>query len=123
MHANVLGIDYALLMLFLWLTAGVDYQLSGSSVVMKIRRNSIDVRVILIRFAFFVLWFLAAFRGLDVTNDFETYRNIYEKIAVFGPESVKRVETGYVILNEVFSKLFTNNEVGFRFFMATITAI
>ena len=70
MHANVLGIDYALLMLFLWLTAGVDYQLSGSSVVMKIRRNSIDVRVILIRFAFFVLWFLAAFRGLDVTNDF-----------------------------------------------------
>ena len=123
MHVNVLGIDYALLMLFLWLTAGVDYQLSGSSVVMKIRRNSTDVRVILIRFAFFVLWFLAAFRGLDVTNDFETYRNIYEKIAVFGPGSVKRVETGYVILNEVFSRLFTNNEVGFRFFMATITAI
>lgn len=122
-HANILGIDYALLMLFLWLNAGIDYQLSRTGIVIKTKRNSTDVRIFLIRFAFFVLWFLAVFRGLDVTNDIESYHSFYEKVAVFGPGSVKRVEVGYVILNEVFSKLFTNNEVGFRVLIAVITAV
>ncbi len=123
MQTNTLGIDYFLLMLFLWLIAGLDYQLAGLGVEIKTKRKSTDIRVFLIRFAFFVLWFLAAFRGLDITNDFNTYHSLYGKVAMFGPENVKRVEIGYLILNDVFSKMFTNNEVGFRLLIVTITAI
>lgn len=101
----------------------MDYQLAGLGVEIKTKRKSTDIRVFLIRFAFFVLWFLAAFRGLDITNDFNTYHSLYGKVAMFGPENVKRVEIGYLILNDVFSKMFTNNEVGFRLLIVTITAI
>ena len=123
MSQNILGFDYFFLMSFLWLVAGMDYQLSRTNRMIKVAKKNISFRVIMIRIAFLVLWFMAACRGLDVTNDIKSYYELYNKIAAFGPESIKRIEIGYVILNVFFSKLIANSFVGFRVMLLFTTAI
>lgn len=123
MSQNILGFDYFFLMSFLWLVAGMDYQLSRTNRMIKVGKKNISFRVIMIRIAFLVLWFMAACRGLDVTNDIKSYYELYNKIAAFGPESIKRIEIGYVILNVFFSKLIANSFVGFRVMLLFTTAI
>lgn len=123
MQQNVLGVDYFLLMSFLWLIAGADYQLSQSSVTIRVWKKDINVRVVLIRLAFFVLWFMAAFRGLDITNDIGSYYRFYDKVATFGPDSVNKIETGYLLLNIFVSKIILDHFVGFRVLLLFTTVI
>ena len=123
MQQNILGVDYFLLMSFLWLVAGVDFQLSRSSIMIRAFGKSIDTRVLLFRFAFFVLWFMAAFRGLDVTNDLQAYYRMYSEIATLGPDNIKRIEVGYVLLNVIFSKIIKNTFIGFRALILFTTTI
>lgn len=122
MQQNILGADYFLLMFFLWLVAGADYQLCNSSLLIKVGKKT-PVKVVLLRLAFFVLWFMAAFRGLDVTNDIESYFRFYDKVATFGPDSVNRIEAGYLLLNIFVSKIITNHFVGFRVLILFTTIV
>lgn len=123
MRQNILGIDYVFLMSFLWLIVGLDYQLSTFNILVKFGKKNINARVLLLRIAFFVLWFMAAFRGFDVTNDIDSYYGLYCKIASTGPESIKRIEKGYVILNMLFSKIVSDNFIGFRLLLLFTTSI
>ena len=123
MNQNILGADYFLLMIFLWFIVAMDHQLSNVDVVLKIKEKNISSRVMMLRIAFFVLWFMAAFRGLDVTNDINSYYGLYCKVSSVGPDSIKRIELGYVFLNALFSKLISNDFVGFRLLLVFTTAI
>ena len=68
-NPNLLGGGYYALVGFLWIVAGLDYQsIVHESTIIR-RGKEIPGGVTFLRLAFLVLWFMAAFRGLDVTND------------------------------------------------------
>ncbi len=65
---------------------------------------------------------MAAFRGMDITNDTEAYYRTYQKIAYSGFAGETRMERGYVALNLLLSRVFQDNMVGFRVLLF-ITAV
>lgn len=66
-----------------------------------------------LRVVFFILWFLTAFRGLDVGNDTYTYYEIYRKIQREGVDpSNEYIEIGYQYLNSFLAGIFPD-DVGF----------
>lgn len=111
--ANELGVGYVSLVTFLTLCAIIDNQSNSNDQVQTVFGVT-RTRVFILRLAFFVLWFMAAFRGMLVANDTQSYYRTYIKIAESGLQSENRMEIGYVLLNALISQLFSDNETGFR---------
>lgn len=57
---------------------------------------------------------MAAFRGIDITNDTATYYRTYQAIAYGGFVGETRMEVGYVALNVLLTGVFQDNLVGFH---------
>lgn len=57
---------------------------------------------------------MAAFRGMDITNDTSAYYRTYQEIAYNGFAGETRMEIGYVAFNVFLSHLFQDNLVGFH---------
>ena len=57
---------------------------------------------------------MAAFRGLDVTNDTNAYWRTYQRIASYGFLGESRMEIGFVGLCYLLSKIFPDPEIGFH---------
>lgn len=66
---------------------------------------------------------MAAFRGLDITNDTNAYFRTYQKIALIGFAGESRMEIGYVALNVLISKLFSDIDIGFHVLLFVSSAI
>ena len=69
--------------------------------------------VTLLRLFFFILFFMSAFRGVEITNDTYAYLYTYRSIKSLGMAGEWRMETGYVFLNFILSKLFPEGDTGF----------
>lgn len=111
---NILGGGYCALVCFLWIIAGLDYQsIVHKNTIMR-RGKVIPKGVIFLRLAFLVLWFMAAFRGLDVTNDTNAYWRTYQWIASYGVLGESRMEIGFVGLCYLLSRIFQNPQTGFH---------
>ena len=113
-NPNLLGGGYYALVGFLWIVAGLDYQsIVHESTIIR-RGKEIPRGVTFLRLAFLVLWFMAAFRGLDVTNDTNAYWRTYQRIATYGFLGESRMEIGFVGLCYLLSRIFPNPQTGFR---------
>lgn len=111
---NILGGGYIALVSFLWIVAGMDYNFNNRGTLVRLGNKQILLTIGLLRLAFGVLWFMAAFRGLDVTNDTNAYFRTYQRIAALGFAGESRMEVGFVALNVLLSKLFPDVNVGFH---------
>lgn len=116
MHSNpnILGGGYAALMCFIWLSVALEYQAGRNQTIVKIGNKQVQLNVVILRIVFLVLWFMAAFRGMDVTNDTSAYYRTYQNIASQGFAATSRLEKGYVAFNILLSRIFPNNLIGFR---------
>lgn len=111
---NILGIGYFTLVGFLWLLAALDYQANIDRKKKLRLGKKTHQNVIYLRTAFFVLWFMAAFRGLDVMNDTISYWGAYQAISRHGPSIKTHMEIGYVWFNYVISLIFPNPQTGYH---------
>lgn len=66
---------------------------------------------------------MAAFRGLDVTNDTNAYFRTYQQIATLGFAGESRMEIGFVAFNVLLSKLFSNVNTGFHVLLFVSSAL
>ena len=119
---NILGGGYAALVVFLWVSVAVEYQDRIHGVIVRIGNKHLKLDIIVLRAVFLVLCFMAAFRGMDITNDTEAYYRTYQKIAYSGFAGETRMERGYVALNLLLSRVFQDNLVGFHVLLF-ITAV
>lgn len=108
------GWDYVALLLFLSGTVIVDYIAYERNMKIVFRGKKYVANTIILRMAFLVLWFMAAFRGLDIGNDTQSYFRTYQKIARKGFLGETRMEKGYVILNLILAHIFDGNVTGFH---------
>ena len=110
-NPNVLGMDYAAVIAFLWAVAAYDYQAGVKDYALfgETKRHPFWLRI-----AFFVLCFMAAFRAKEIANDTSTYYSIYKSISIAGISVGARMEKGYVFLNYLISLIFRNQEKGFH---------
>ncbi len=116
------GGGYAALVVFLWVSVAVEYQDRIHGVIVRIGNKHLKLNIIVLRAVFLVLCFMAAFRGMDITNDTEAYYRTYQKIAYSGFAGETRMERGYVALNLLLSRVFQDNLVGFHVLLF-ITAV
>ena len=116
------GGGYAALVVFLWVSVAVEYQDGIHGVIVRIGNKHLKLNIIVLRTVFLVLCFMAAFRGMDITNDTEAYYRTYQKIAYSGFAGETRMERGYVALNLLLSRVFQDNLVGFHVLLF-ITAV
>lgn len=116
------GGGYAALVVFLWVSVAVEYQDRIHGVIVRIGNKHLKLNIIVLRVVFLVLCFMAAFRGMDITNDTEAYYRTYQKIAYSGFAGETRMERGYVALNLLLSCVFQDNLVGFHVLLF-ITAV
>lgn len=113
-NPNVLGGGYAALVIFLWALVAIDYQERSRRIVVCLGNKKLELNKIILRVAFLVLGFMAAFRGMDITNDTSAYYRTYQEIAYNGFAGETRMEIGYVAFNVFLSHLFQDNLVGFH---------
>lgn len=111
---NILGGGYASLILFLWASVAVDYQNGIHCTIVSIGDRKLELNRIILRVVFLVLGFMAAFRGMDITNDTAAYYRTYQKIAYGGFAGETRMEIGYVALNVLLTHIFQDTLVGFH---------
>lgn len=111
---NILGGGYAALVLFLWTSAAMDYQNGIYRTIVYIGNRKLELNRIILRVIFLVLGFMAAFRGMDITNDTAAYYRTYQKIAYSGFAGETRMEIGYVALNVFLTHIFQDTLVGFH---------
>lgn len=116
------GGGYAALVVFLWVSVVVEYQDRIHGVIVRIGNKHLKLSIIVLRAVFLVLCFMAAFRGMDITNDTEAYYRTYQKIAYGGFAGETRMERGYVALNLLLSCIFQDDLVGFHVLLF-ITAV
>ena len=100
----------------------VEYQDGIHGVIVRIGHKHPKLNIIVLCTVFLVLCFMAAFRGMDITNDTEAYYRTYQKIAYSGFAGETRMERGYVALNLLLSRVFQDNLVGFHVLLF-ITAV
>ena len=114
-NPNILGGGYAALMIFLWVSVALDYQgrIHNTTVCLGKNRYNESGKIIL-RTVFLVLGVMAAFRGMDITNDTAAYYRTYQNIAYNGFAGETRMEIGYVALNILLSHIFQDNLTGFH---------
>ncbi len=118
-NPNVIGMDYVALMVFLWMTAAFDYQ---KRIQDDFVLETANANAYLIRIAFLVLGAMAAFRSLEITNDTKSYYAFYSALYYYGVSNIKRIEKGYILLNELFLFLFKNTKTGFHLLQIVIAA-
>ena len=104
------------------MSVAVEYQAGIHVVIVRIGYKHLKLNIIVLRTVFLVLCFMAAFRGMDITNDTEAYYRTYQKIAYSGFAGETRMERGYVALNLLLSRVFQDNLVGFHVLLF-ITAV
>lgn len=80
---NILG-GYATLVLFLWASVAMDYQNGIHCTIVCIGDRKLELNKVILRIVFLVLGVMAAFRGMDITNDTAAYYRTYQKIAYSG---------------------------------------
>lgn len=119
---NILGGGYATLVLFLWTSVAMDYQNGIHRTIVYIGNRKLELNRIILRVIFLVLGFMAAFRGMDITNDTGAYYRTYQKIAYSGFAGETRMEIGYVALNVFLTHVFHDTLVGFHVLLF-ITAV
>ena len=100
----------------------VEYQDGIHAVIVRIGNKHLKLNIIVLHAVFLVLCFMAALRGMDITNDTEAYYRIYQKIAYSGFAGETRMERGYVALNVLLSRVFQDNMVGLHVLLF-ITAV
>lgn len=100
----------------------VEYQDRIHGVIVRIGNKHLKLSIIVLRAVFLVLCFMAAFRGMEITNDTEAYYRTYQKIAYGGFVGETRMERGYVALNLLLSCIFQDDLVGFHVLLF-ITAV
>lgn len=116
---NILEGGYAALVVFLWVSVVVEYQDRIHGVIVRIGNKHLKLSIIVLRAVFLVLCFMAAFRGMDITNDTEAYYITYQKIAYGGFAGETRMERGYVAFNLLLSCIFQDDLVGFHVLLFT----
>ena len=109
-------------MLFLWASAALDYQDRIHRRIVCLGNRRIELNKIILRVAFLVLGFMAAFRGMDITNDTAAYYRTYQKIAYLGFMGETRMEIGYVALNVLLTHIFQDTLVGFHVLLLITSA-
>ena len=92
----------------------IDYQERSRRIVVCLGNKKLELNKIILRVAFLVLGFMAAFRGMDITNDTSAYYRTYQEIAYNGFAGETRMEIGYVAFNVFLSHLFQDNLIGFH---------
>ena len=109
---NQIGIGYWSLVISLFVMAILcDYK---QNTIIKFNRNKkYRVNVILLRIAFFIMWFMSAFRGINITNDTAAYLRTYRNISAYGMAGELRMEKGFVTLNAVLARIFPAGDIGF----------
>lgn len=112
----------AALVVFLWVSVVVEYQDRIHGVIVRIGNKHLKLSIIVLRAVFLVLCFMAAFRGMEITNDTEAYYRTYQKITYGGFAGETRMERGYVALNLLLSCIFQDDLVGFHVLLF-ITAV
>lgn len=110
---NILG-GYATLVFFLWTSVAMDYQNGIHRTIVYIGNRKLKLNRIILRVIFLVLGFMAAFRGMDITNDTAAYYRTYQKIAYSDFAGETRMEIGYVALNVFLTYIFQDTLVGFH---------
>lgn len=110
-------------MCFIWMSVALEYQAVHKGATIQIRSRQVQLNVFILRIVFFILWFMAAFRAMDITNDTAAYYRTYENIARLGFAGEIRMEKGYVALNVLLSHLFSNNLTGFHVLLFITTLI
>ena len=108
------GWGYVALVFFLWVSVAIEYQQKIYRTTVRLGNRHLELKIIVLRIVFLVLGFMAAFRGMDVTNDTAAYYRTYQKIAYSGFAGETRMELGYVALNVVLSHIFSDSLVGFH---------
>lgn len=111
---NILGGGYATLVFFLWTSVAMDYQNGIHRTIVYIGNRKLKLNRIILRVIFLVLGFMAAFRGMDITNDTAAYYRTYQKIAYSDFAGETRMEIGYVALNVFLTYIFQDTLVGFH---------
>lgn len=111
---NILGGGYATLVLFLWASVAMDYQNGIHCTIVCIGDRKLELNKVILRIVFLVLGVMAAFRGMDITNDTAAYYRTYQKIAYSGFAGETRMEIGYVALNVFLTHIFRDTLVGFH---------
>lgn len=71
----------------------IDYQERSRRIVVCLGNKKLELNKIILRVAFLVLGFMAAFRGMDITNDTSAYYRTYQEIAYNGFAGETRMET------------------------------
>lgn len=92
----------------------MDYQNGIYRTIVYIGNRKLELNRIILRVIFLVLGFMAAFRGMDITNDTAAYYRTYQKIAYSGFAGETRMEIGYVALNVFLTHIFQDTLVGFH---------
>lgn len=101
-------------MIFLWTAVAMDYETAVHRTTVYLKNKRFELNKIILRVVFLVLGFMAAFRGMDITNDTAAYYRAYQNIAYSGFAGETRMEIGYVALNVVLTHIFHDNLVGFH---------
>ena len=107
---NILWPQFYIFSLFTFLIAYISESNKDNEIILIKRRYSINV--IALRFYFFILFLMAAFRGFEITNDTLAYYNTFTNIRDRGFSGELRMENGYVLLNVLLSKILPD-DVGF----------
>lgn len=92
----------------------MDYQNGIHCTIVSIGDRKLELNKVILRIIFLVLGFMAAFRGMDITNDTAAYYRTYQKIAYSGLAGETRMEIGYVALNMLLTRIFQDTLVGFH---------
>lgn len=92
----------------------MDYQNGIYRTIVYIGNRKLELNRIILRVIFLVLGFMAAFRGMDITNDTAAYYRTYQKIAYSGFAGETRMEIGYVALKVFLTHIFQDTLVGFH---------
>lgn len=92
----------------------MDYQNGIHCTIVCIGDRKLELNKVILRIVFLVLGVMAAFRGMDITNDTAAYYRTYQKIAYSGFAGETRMEIGYVALNVFLTHIFRDTLVGFH---------
>ena len=92
----------------------MDYQNGIHCTIVCIGDRKLELNKVILRIVFLVLGVMAAFRGMDITNDTAAYYRTYQKIAYSGFAGEARMEIGYVALNVFLTHIFRDTLVGFH---------
>lgn len=92
----------------------MDYQQKVHNTIVCVGNKYYESSKIILRIVFAILAGMAAFRGMDVTNDTAAYYRTYQNIANAGFAGETRMEIGYVAFNVFLTHIFKKNLVGFH---------